>query len=599
MRFVVIVLAVSLIAGCGLLDRITLSAEERINAALPPADAADARARLQALLTEFGQPTEPLLARWEDQLRARALRCAGGYKPSPLASDDDIRQALTDKACFHDADAQLLSWLHWRTVGLLLAAPPLRPLPHELPVAIGTKDHILNARFADAAGVVALNTRDQFVFVDLTNGKTLAQYPTNGILEIGELSPNGRLLAIGTTTSTRFLDTVSGDTWLNLTSTGARNLHWLDDKTAITGDQRGKTSMLLDFSAGRTVPIDWMYRGVTNVMAMPGQENTFTLVYSGGFSRMKLERTGNEVRAIPLGELPIEGGSNTYQGSFTPDGRYFISTIPDLYEMDVGKLELTKRSLYPLRPGLFEIPGPGENEMLIGPNAPGGQTVDMIYRPEDQTVRLVHGIDTQRGDLVYVRSLHALAKKDKNRLVRIDALQTEQPVSLFEITALVLEGKLGSSVPTGNDGYLQQYGGEYPAAAARKPIVAASPAWVEAVGVYQASSLRGGPTDVLVEVRSSPKTDRVLLLSSYEVVRWRLIGTGVGALKTIYVSGYKPSTVLGAPAAIPVKVLGNNYAYRRDDDSYRNLERSLVAELGKGIDSFQGTYEARNFIVGP
>lgn len=598
MRFGAVVLAVLLLAGCDLRD-VFLSAEARINKALQPEGTEEARVRLQSLLAEFEEPDETLMARWENQLRARALQCAGGYKPPLFASDDEIRGALTDKACFEAADRQLLAWLHWRTAGLLLAAAPLRPLPQELPAVVGIKDHILNARFAAAAGVVAMNTSEQFVIVDLTNGETLAAYPSNGLSRIGELSPNGRLLVIGTHNSTRFLDTLSGAVLLNLETSEANRLQWLDDKTAITSAPRGDTSVLLDFSAGRLVSIDWMYRGVTRAMAVSGQKDVFTLAYSGGFSRMKLERAGDDVRAVPLGEITIEGGSNTYDGSFTPDGSYFISTMPDIYELDVGKLELTKRSLYPLKPGLIETPGPGMNEMLIGQTTPDGRTIDMIYRPEDQTVRLVKGIKTQRGNLVYVRSMNTLMKTEGNRLIRIDGLEADEPVSLFEMSAAVLEGRLGAPVPVDN-GFPRQYGSAYPVAPG-SPVVraSASSVWVEAIGVYEGSSNHSVAADVLVDVRSSGKNERVLLLSSYEAVRWRLSGAGVQSLKAIYISSYKPSTVLGAPASIPIKVLGSGHAYQRNDASYKVLDAALVAELGKGIDSFQGTYRGSSFSVGP
>lgn len=593
MRFATLALLVPLLAGCGLVDRVTMTPEERINAASPPSGTEDARLRLATLLAEFGQPAAPVMARWDDQLRARALRCSAGYKPSPLDSDDDIRAALTDRACFDEADGELLAWLHWRIAAVLLAAPPLRPVPPELPAAIGVENHILNARFADAAGVAVLHTGDEFILVDLANGEVIAKHSANAFQYVGHLSPNGRLLAAGTVKSTRFIDIATGGVMLELATTQASDLHWLDARTAITGRPRGQGSMLLDFSAGRTVPIAWMNRGVTQAMALPGQEGAFTLAYSGGISRMKLERTADEVRAVPLAELPIEGENNGWQGSFSPDGRFFLSTLPDIHEVDVHKLALTRRSLYPLQTGPFEVPGPGPGEFLISANANNGQTVSLIYSPADQSVRIANAINLQRGDYVYVRSLKTLARKDRNRLVRVDAIQTETPMSLVDLSAAALEGRWGNAVAERRDSISAA-----PAPFA-KADAAAVPVWVDAVGIYQGSSARGIAPDVVVEVRPSGKAGRVLVLSSYEAVRWRLYGAGVGTLKAIYLSGYKESSVLGAPSTIPVKVLGSYYAYQRNDAAYGRLENAVKAEFGKGIDSFQGNYESRRFIVGP
>lgn len=600
MQFAVLAIIAFLLTGCGPVERLTMTPEERINAAAPPAGTETAMGRLAALLDEHDQPQGAVMAQWQDQLRARVLRCAAAYKPGLFDSDADIRTALTDKACFQDADKALLGWLHWRIAGLLLAAPALRPLPPELPVALGVQDHILNAVFAADAGVAVLHTGDKLILVDLKSGEPLAEHPANAFRNIGKLSPNGRLLAAGTVNHTSLIDVMSGDVLLDLATTEASNLHWLDAQTAITGQPRGTGSMLLDFSSGRTVPIPWMYRGVTKVMALPDQKDTFGLAYSGGISRMKLERTGTEVRAIPLGELPVEGQNNFWQGSFSADGKYFVCTLPEVHVVDMQSLTLSKQSFYPLGPGLFEVAGPGPDEFLISASPARGNTMTLVYRPAEQTVRIARDIDLQRGDYFYVQSLKTLAKKEKNRIVRIDQLATGEPMSFLDLSMAALEGRFDTPAPASSGRYpASATSGSLPGAPALRTRATATTPWVEAIGIYQGSSIPGAPANVIVEVRASAKTDRVLLLSSYEAVTWRVFGPGAASLKAIYVASYKQSSVTGTPDSVPIKVLGSAYAYKRNDAAYQRLENSLIAELGKGIDSFQGTYEGQRFTVGP
>ena len=50
-------------------------------------------------------------AELRDRMEKRALDCAKGYTPGVFDGNDQIREKLTDRACFANADAQLRDWL--------------------------------------------------------------------------------------------------------------------------------------------------------------------------------------------------------------------------------------------------------------------------------------------------------------------------------------------------------------------------------------------------------------------------------------------------------------------------------------------------------
>ena len=141
------------------------------------------------------------------------------------------------------------------------------------------------------------------------------------------------------------------------------------------------------------------------------------------------------------------------------------------------------------------------------------------------------------------------------------------------------------------------------AGGANSPIAnLARDAQVEAVGVYQggtgATRTTGGRKtgNVEVRIRRSAKP-MVLVLSSYEPVRWELISEPGARLAAVLVSGYYPSQVVGAGSA-RIIMAGNAYAYKLGSPEYNNLNQETIKWTGKSIGVFQGRYEGGTFSVG-
>lgn len=115
------------LSGCA---RLGASAEERINQAVPPSiEVQAAKSSLDRFAQSLTLDPEQLETEYQARLKGRALECGRGYAPSLWTSDEAIRTALVDGECFRNADDGLREWVGFRHIALLLAAPPLRPVP--------------------------------------------------------------------------------------------------------------------------------------------------------------------------------------------------------------------------------------------------------------------------------------------------------------------------------------------------------------------------------------------------------------------------------------------------------------------------------------
>lgn len=129
----------------------------------------------------------------------------------------------------------------------------------------------------------------------------------------------------------------------------------------------------------------------------------------------------------------------------------------------------------------------------------------------------------------------------------------------------------------------------------------AKDAQVEAIGVYQSAnaSKRSGESrtgQIEVHIRRSSKPV-VLVLSSYEPVRWNLVSEPGARISAVLLSGYYQSQVVGA-GTTRVITLGRSFAYQTGTTQYMALENDVARLIGKRINLFQGRYDGSSFSVG-
>lgn len=135
------------------------------------------------------------------------------------------------------------------------------------------------------------------------------------------------------------------------------------------------------------------------------------------------------------------------------------------------------------------------------------------------------------------------------------------------------------------------------------PMLANVPANAEVavIGVYQprqdsrATTAQRSPGGIRVAIGTGTRP-LVLVLSSYEPVRWQLQNPGGRRISAILLSGYHESTVAGHSGANVLKI-GSNYAYKLDSNQYVQLKQAVSRYVANPVRTFQGAYEASEFSV--
>jgi hypothetical protein len=144
-----------------------------------------------------------------------------------------------------------------------------------------------------------------------------------------------------------------------------------------------------------------------------------------------------------------------------------------------------------------------------------------------------------------------------------------------------------------------------PAPVAFKPLLTDVPAnaKVAMIGVYQAkpgvASTPGSTSHPVGGIRvnvESGSTPVVLVLASYEPVRWNVQNPSGRKIAAILLSGYLESSVMGL-ANVKVLKIGSNYAYKLGSPEYERLKTDVSRYISNTITSFQGRYEGQEFAV--
>lgn len=145
---------------------------------------------------------------------------------------------------------------------------------------------------------------------------------------------------------------------------------------------------------------------------------------------------------------------------------------------------------------------------------------------------------------------------------------------------------------------------ERPAPARPAPMLADVPANAEVavLGVYEAENDRRQPGQprtpgtVFVSLGQGPGP-LVLVLSSYEPVRWVVVNGAGRRVAAVLLSGYHPSEVQGLQG-VQVLRIGQQSAYKLDSPAYARLKEDVARYVAAPVRSFQGSYKAARFQVG-
>lgn len=592
---------------CGLLSGCIGGPEDRINEAVSLA--ADLQISRQMVLTRAPQYARSELQKLlEQQLKLRALTCAHGYSPDWWTPTEKIGVVLTDRACFAQHDREIAQWLRIRHVGFVLAAGPLSEVPKG-PIPIVSADSEITAvEYARNAGVVVLSLRDRIQAMDLNDGRTLLKEPQLPHLGRTYPSPNGRLLVLrqsGEAAQVRSIET--GETFLELR--GLRFLQWLNDRFAIYGT-RAPTMFLIDFQSGQMLEVPALGDELLWAAPAPGTTDEFILSYFGSIVRVKLRLDETVPRLQVVKESTTDFHANQIETSgLTLDGAWHfqISGGPGLLLTSPNTFQQERIEFLPAQMVLgFAI---GADRLLLqgfSPSYSGAGTLNLVFSINDRTVAIVNNEPYATRRLAFSPSVNKVAHIDGSRLIHLEQLETQhaQPLSSFLAKAVdaANQAKLAAAAKAMMEQPAPNAATGATGARVEPPLAAlAVNADIEGIGVYEGNNAYGpdrkrqtGYMRVQVKARSRPL---VLVLSSYDPVRWTLDVAPGARLSAVLVFSYYPSTVIGAGSA-RVLMLGQRSAYKRDSPEYQALDAEVARQIGKHIGIFQGRYNGGTFSVG-
>lgn len=593
------------LAGCDFGNVFLFATEDKINAAFPISEAArNGKAAVLDLAT--GAQRKEIEAQLNTRLKLRALSCSKEYLPSWYSSSEEIRKNLDGQSCFAEADNEIARWLGIRRVGLILAKPARKPIPKIAPRFVVADGYIQNARFAASAGIALLETQQAIEIVDFESMKPMFR-ETKGSTTLGSLSPNGRLFTTGEGDRLKIRDTESGTVIAEIPSVRAFEFYWLDERTALYNKSNSGKAFFIDFQTGKEIPVEAIIGGVQRAVRVPGVENQYVLFSYRGVTKIELFRDKAEPEVKLLAEKPISGiawTSNTSDA--TADGTHYFSANRQLTLVSLESLEIETIPFEPFYLQTGSATPDSDKIIFTGFMQPhqGESPRDFIYSISNRTLMPIDPSKVNSQRYLYVASLRSQAVITDNKIALVGDLPTLDTIPLSNFIADTLEvanqRKLDAfnrqQAPTASPLEFRQSGIVGPIANLARD------AQIEAVGVYQGGAGESRTNDgrkmgyVEVRLRRSAKPV-VLVLSSYEPVRWMLIPESGARLAAVLVSGYYPSQVVGAGAA-RIVMTGSVYAYKLGSPEYNVLNLEIVKWTGKSIDIFQGRYEGSAFSVG-
>ncbi|MGO4304467.1 hypothetical protein [Cupriavidus sp. RAF12] len=600
-----------------------MSVPDKVNAAYPVAsDVRIVRERLQALLADDKQASKALAAQIDARMGLRALNCSKNVQVGRFDSVASVRAKPLDITCFQGQDASLRAFYGMRTVGALLALPPLRPikpLGQARIVTGGKLKYVESAALASQAGVgVMRDSSGEGVLVEVPGGQVIAALPRRSYGS-DAVSPNGRVVvAVGQPQGLIFVDAETGSRIWELADAG-RLVDWLAPLQAVLFTLRTGEMMLGDGVSGTIEAHPLAGRGAMGI-ALSDDSARVLIGHSTNWTLAEHTRTPEGIQAAAIRKVAIDRSSGAIP---TPDAVVMRSGKLVVYPAmgDIGWLDLTTGNAGRWRTApYFNSPFARLDDthlLLMSTEASGRKLWSFDIDAQAVTpveadlafnyVRgigsrngfLVRGADTWIGDQVTPNGDAA----DLHKVVSDYALQQQ----LRKLQMMIDAEKAATYAPTGSS----QYGGtgalrgSYGSGAtATMPGLNGVPpnAQVHIVGVYEgksgAAQLSGSHVkrDVRVTVRAG-SGPIVLVLASYEPVNWVVDNAGA-RISAVLLSGYHPSSVTGTGAASLLRI-GSAYAYSRSGPNYETLRNSVVQYTGpREIRSFQGEYSGVAFSVG-
>ena len=612
----------ALLACCLLLCSCSgLEPESKINAAIPLSEEAQL-ALLLVMKQADSDQQDQIQKDHATVLKLRALTCAKGYSPSWFTSEDEIKKNLVDHSCFNDEDKKIANSLRIRRAGLTLAKAALGSEKQAAATTTFIADnYIEDVSFSTAAPIAMIKTRNGLNITDLYSGQILSKQ-NNFTGQMGLPSPNGRLYTFGNNAETKIFDSETSEQVGVFSGVGVQDFFWLDDRLAIyfeRNTQNEKKAVLLDFATGNTSPIDGLGTNIIQAYPDADKPGEYFVVLNQSIVRIAVSHEGPAKIAIKQA-TPLSSTWWDRRVGITSDGKNIFHSSQDLELVSTANMQLSKLELKPFQASAI-IATPDPDVILLSGRTIGSTHDKYLLSISKKTIAPVDDqAAPMSGRVLYIPFIRKNALISESRLILIDKIaggapqplnqfigemalaQSEYKLKLFEQQQTTLRQMQGTSLQR------SAYASAYPSPYESQAYAQARPEWedadsyrdatVQAVGVYQGKKAGDSKSKPFIQVRVRPSSKPiVLVLSSYQAVRWVLIPERGARIGVVLISGYESSDVIGAGQARTIK-FGSNYAYERNSSEYARLDEKVQKFLGRRIGTFQGLYEGENFSVG-
>jgi hypothetical protein len=607
-------------------DHCLAAVEDRINEAMPLPKSLDyAKGQLLRLATEAGV-REQVESQINAKLRVRALDCAQGYAPSLFTSKDEIAAHFGVNDCFERSDNVLAVWIGWRRVGILVKMPAIRTIPKSTPPFLIGTDYIQQVRFASNAGVVLLWTNRNIELIDLNNGKQVSHLEGLGGDLIGDLSPNGRVLATSAPGGTALIDVESGETLARMQSIFPRDFSWFGQDRALIHRTAMMSSFTVDFDSGSERPVRFPKEAIDLAVARTSSQNEFFALT--GLSALRIRagdgRTEEPFALLDQKPFNIQNWQRN-EGALTADGRFYVIAAQELNFISTDTLLTTTIAVAPFEVRTL-VPQPDADLiLLIGDNPGVDRNMGLryyLYSISRQTFAQPDGAYRNQGRIVYLANIHKLGFVSQNRVTLLDALPVGETISREEFIALMTREQDQLRTAMVQENHVPRISGTGPVRVetipgARVTMLTSGGNWtvsttpsgggssdgasIEGIGIAQASNYVTKPDGskegvAIIHVRRGTGAPISLVLSSHEAVRWMIMIERGAVIRSIMTAGPKAAEVVGM-GSIPVTHITDVEANQTDTAEYQNLQAQVMRATGARIHRFQGALVGTEFTV--
>lgn len=632
-RIVAALLLALSITGCSFVEEAFLSPGEKVNRAFPPStDILATEETLRNLMADDEPAQEKLSAQYGALREIRGLTCGKSLAIGRFDSVENIRKLPVSRDCLTAQDEILLRFLQIKQVEQRLSQVALRPItPLEAPAFVSPGLSIYSGISAPAAGVAILQgTRDELLSTEIPSGKPIVKLPqlSDARFHDALLSPNGRVLALpgGYGKGVTFFDTETGKV-LWQAREAYNLLAWLPELSAAVASDSDGQLLIIDFQSGElTAGLPALKH---QSWALPLQDGRIAVGTGRTLSLIAYERGANGVQGTILKNLTIKTGPGvtSLRPTSMLDGRalFFVSGR-DLMKLDLGSGQETL-----WKTGEFignRYAKLSESTVLVDAYERPVRSRPWALNIEEASLS---PIETEEGSAGIIYELYGRAGFMRRTLDGVWFglhLQQGKPIALAEFLSnrnldlqmAKLEAMAQQSSTAGGQA---SHGGSGlrpspPAYTAQQPSFPQAPrldrlnaqvpfaevakdAQIEGIGVYESSNNlskgpgnRPGSINLAVHPTARPL---ILVLSSYESVTWRISPQNKDNIKLILLSSYYPSSVEGADNVRTV-VINGGFAYSRESKEYAHLRNAVMAQTGRDIQIFQGSYKGEYFSVG-